>query len=157
MFADRARQRSLAVHHLHLGGPDAAAVEWRALLAPRFQVRLKQLSVRVVEAASEADVVMVTGLLTVRNLDRAMLELDAMPARSLLVAVGDAAIDGGIWARSAVPGLAPYPLSHYADVALTIPGNPPTPQALLEALGAAARLLSNSGEIPATQGERDAE
>ncbi len=143
MFADRARKRSIAVYHLHLGGADAEALEWEALLAPRYQARLKQLGVCMVEAASVADVVVLTGLLTMRNLDRAMLELDSMPARSVLVAVGDPAIDGGIWARSEVPGLAPYPLSHYAEVSLRVPGSPPTPEALLDALATAAHLIAN--------------
>lgn len=143
MIADRARQRSIAVFHLHLGGADADALEWRALFAPRYQARLKQLGVYLVDAASQADVVVVTGLLTMRNLDSVMLELDAMPARSVLVAAGDAAIDGGVWARNDAPGLALYPLSHYAEVSLTVPGSPPTPQALLEALATAGRLITN--------------
>ncbi len=151
MVADRARQRSIAVYHLHLGGADAAALEWRALFAPRYQARLKQLGVCLVDAASRADVVVVTGLLTLRNLDNAMLELDAMPARSVLVAVGDAAIDGGIWARNDAPGLALYPLSHYAEVSLAVPGSPPTPQALLEALATAARLITNPGADRASE------
>ena len=148
MFTDRARRRSISVYHLHLGGADAAALEWRALLAPRFQARLKQLGVCVVGAVQAADVVVVTGLLTARNLDRAMLELEAMPTPSVLVAAGDEAIDGGMWAASDVPGLAPYPLSHYADVSLLVPGSPPTPQALLEALDAAARLVANPNVSP---------
>ena len=134
------------MYHLHLGGADGDALEWRGLLAPRFQARLKQLGVCTVDSAAEADVVVVTGLLTARNLNVAMLELDAMPAPSVLVAVGDAAVDGGIWARSAAPGLTPYPLSHYADVALMVPGSPPSPQALLEALSAASRLVAGMGD-----------
>jgi Ni,Fe-hydrogenase III small subunit len=150
MFTDRARRRSISVYHLPLGGADAAALEWRALLAPRFQARLKQLGVCVVDAASAADVVVVTGLLTARNLDRAMLVLEAMPTPSVLVAAGNEAIDGGMWAASDVPGLAPYPLTHYADVSLLVPGSPPTLQALLEALDAAARLVANPNVNPDT-------
>ena len=145
MISNRAGRRSTSVYHLHLGGADADALEWRALLAPRFEARLAQMGVYLVDAASEADVVVITGLLTARNLDRAMVELDAMPAPSVLVAVGDAAVNGGIWARNDVPGLAPYPLSHYADVSLTVPGNPPTPQVLLAALDVAIRLVANPG------------
>jgi Ni,Fe-hydrogenase III small subunit len=132
-------------------------LEWRALLARRFQARLKQLGVCAVGSAAEADVVVVTGLLTARNLDAAMLELDAMPAPSVLVAVGDAAIDGGIWAGAALPGLARYPLGHYADVSLMVPGSPPTPQALMEALGVAARLVTGPGEKPGNGPEDGAE
>ncbi len=89
------------------------------------------------EAASpdEADVVMVTGVLTERNRDSVIKELARMPASSSLVVAGDAAIDGGAWAD--MPGLCEYPLSHYVDVQITVPGSPPTPQALLAALGAA--------------------
>ncbi len=130
---------------MHLGGADAPALEWRALFTPRYQARLKQLGVCLVDAASRGDVVVVTGVLTLRNLDSAMLELDAMPARSVLVAAGDAAIDGGIWARNDAPGLALYPLSHYVEVSLAVPGSPPTPQALLDALATAARLITNPG------------
>ncbi|HYP19449.1 MAG TPA: hypothetical protein VEY08_05190, partial [Chloroflexia bacterium] len=137
------------MYHLHLGGAEGDALEWRGLSAPRFQARLKQMGVCLVASAVEADVVVVTGLLTVGNLNAVMLELDAMPTPSVLVAVGDAAVDGGIWARSAAPGLAPYPLSHYADVALAVPGSPPSPQALLEALAAASRLVTGPGETPA--------
>lgn len=150
MFANAARRRSIAVYHLHLGGVDADALEWRALLAPRYAVRLRQLGVRLVAAAAEADVVVVTGLLTLRNLDRVMEEIAAMPSPSVLVAAGDAAIDGGIAARSGLPGLAPYPLGHYADVALTVPGSPPSPLTLLGALSAAARLITNPGESTET-------
>jgi Ni,Fe-hydrogenase III small subunit len=145
------------VYHLHLGGADGDALEWRGLLAPRFQARLKQLGVCLVDSAAEADVVVVTGLLTARNLNVAMLELEAMPAPSVLVAVGDAAVDGGIWARSTAPGLAPYPLSHYADVALMVPGSPPSPQALLEALSAASRMVAGIGDSSAAGRQGDAE
>lgn len=138
------------MYHLHLGGAEGDALEWRGLSAPRFQARLKQMGVCMVASVVEADVVVVTGLLTGGNLDAAMLELDAMTTPSVLVAIGDAAIDGGIWARSAAPGLAPYPLGHYADVALAVPGSPPSPQALLEALAAASRLATGPAENPGT-------
>ncbi|HVF99550.1 MAG TPA: hypothetical protein VND68_06910 [Chloroflexia bacterium] len=140
------------MYHLHLGGADGDALEWRGLLAPRYRARLKQMGVCLVASAAEADVVVVTGLLTGRNLDAAMLELDMMPSPSVLVAVGDTAADGGIWARSAAPGLAPYSLSHYADVALRVPGSPPSPQSLLEALAAASRLVLSPAETPANPG-----
>ena len=45
-----------------------------------------------------------------------------------------------------MPHLAPYPISHYADVQVTVPGGPPTPQALIAALAAAAEILSRPGD-----------
>jgi Ni,Fe-hydrogenase III small subunit len=119
-----------------MGGWNGDALEWEALLSPRFLPRLTKLGVEIVATSQEANVLVVTGLLTLGNLDGVLQEIARMSQPSMLIAAGDAAIDGGIWARLDLPGLAPYPLSHYADVHITIPGNPPSPQALLIALTA---------------------
>ncbi len=81
------------VYHLHVGGPDAAAVEWSALRAPRFQSRLIKSGVTEVYSAAQADVVVVTGLLTLRNLDSALAALSTTPSPSVLVAAGDSIIN----------------------------------------------------------------
>jgi Ni,Fe-hydrogenase III small subunit len=141
-----ARQRSLFVYHLHMGGPDAGAVEWQALLSPRFEARLNHMGLSVVHSAAEADVVLLTGVLTTHNMDAVFTELARMPSPSVLVAVGDSAINGGAWARLNLPGLAPYPLNHYVHVDVSVPGDPPTPQALLAALAAAADALARPDE-----------
>lgn len=137
MFALSVRRRALSVYLLHMGGPNGDALEWQALLSQRFQSRLRKLGVTEAPSVEDADVVLVTGVLTERNLDAVLAELARMPASSNLVVVGDAAIDGGAWASADMPGLAEYSLSHYVDVQITVPGSPPTPQALLAALNAA--------------------
>ncbi|HUP28287.1 MAG TPA: hypothetical protein VM409_07620, partial [Chloroflexia bacterium] len=53
---------------------------------------------------------------------------------------------GSRWRLLEMPGLPPYPLTHYVDVQISIPGNPPTPQALAAALAAAAKILGDPGE-----------
>jgi Ni,Fe-hydrogenase III small subunit len=146
MFAQSSRQRSLHVYHLHMGGPDADALEWKALLSPRFAPRLAQMGVTYVAEPSNADVIVLTGLLTEHNLDGVLAELARMPAPSAIVAAGDAATNGGAWARLNMPGIARHPLTHYADVHVSVPGYPPTPQALIAALAAAAEILSRPGE-----------
>lgn len=146
MLPNSARQKSIYIYHLYMGGADADALECGALLAPRFQVRLQHLGMRFVDTAAHADIVLVTGLLLVRNAGSVLEELAAMPSPAVLVAVGDAAINGGVWSGSAMPGLAPYPLDHYAGVGLSVPGNPPTPQAILAALSDAAYLITQPAE-----------
>jgi Ni,Fe-hydrogenase III small subunit len=74
---------------------------------------------------------LVTGLLLTRNLDATLREMASLPQPSVIVVVGDAAIDGGQWARLEMPGLAEYPLSHYADIGFHVPGDPPTPQEII--------------------------
>jgi Ni,Fe-hydrogenase III small subunit len=137
MFANSLRRRALSVYLLHMGGPNGDALEWEALFSTRFLSRLNKMGVTRAASTGEADVVLVTGLLTERNLDKVLTELANMHVSSTLVVAGDAAIDGGEWAEADLPGLSEYPLSHYVDVQITVPGNPPTPQALLVALGAA--------------------
>ena len=145
------------VYHLHMGGPDAAAVEWSALYAPRFEARIRHSNVEHVASAADADVVVVTGLLTPRNLDAVLAELAAMPSPSVLVAAGDSAISPSVLPddelrntdgpnTSAGNSPSSYRLSHYADVHISVPGNPPTPQALIAALAAASNLLAQPRE-----------
>jgi Ni,Fe-hydrogenase III small subunit len=135
-----------------MGGPDADALEWRALLSPRFAPRLRHLGVEPVSVAAEADVVVLTGLLTERNLDAVLHELALVPSPSVLIAAGDAATNNSAWAKLDMPALSTYPLDHYVDVQVSVPGDPPTPQALIAALAAAAEMLSRPGErLPAWQ------
>ena len=141
MIAGTVRGRSLYVYHLHMGGADAAALEWQALRAPRFAQRLDQAGVKWVNSTAEADTVVATGLLTVRNLEAVLAELAGMPSPSVLIAAGDTALNGGIWSRLRMPGVLRHTLSYYADVQISVPGSPPTPQALLAAIAAAAVLL----------------
>jgi Ni,Fe-hydrogenase III small subunit len=95
-------------------------------------------------------VLVVTGLLTQGNLDAVLREIARMPQPSLVVAAGDAAINGGVWARLGLPGLPLYPLSHYVDVQITVPGTPPAPQALLAALAAIASQTTDPSAMPRT-------
>ena len=132
---------SLYVYHFHLGGPDGDALEWRALLASKYAQRLVQMGAAMVGSAREADVVVVTGVLTARNLDVVLAELARMPAPSVIVAAGDAATGHGIWSHAHLPGLWRHHLGHYVEIAVSVSGNPPTPQALIAALVAAARRL----------------
>lgn len=146
MFTRSATLRSTAIYHLHMGGPDADAIEWRALMSPRFEGRLKGMGVRFVDSALDADVMVVTGLLLSATLDDVLAEVAGLPTPAVLVAAGDNAINGGHWARLEMPGLDAHPLSHYADVQITVPGDPPTSQALIAALAAAAELIARPDE-----------
>jgi membrane-bound hydrogenase subunit mbhJ len=146
MLTESARQRSVSIYHLHMGGPDGDALEWQALKAPRFEARLKTIGVRFAASAWDADIVVITGLLLLGNVDRVLQELSNVPQPVVLVTAGDCAINGGQWAKLDMPGLSPYPLSHYADIQISVPGDPPTPQALIAAIAAAAERLVRPGE-----------
>lgn len=152
MVAWIARRKSLYVYHLHMDGPDADALEWRSLFSPRFARQLEEMGVTRVSSASQADIVVVTGLLTANNLDSVLVELAGVPSPSVVMAVGDAAINGGIWASLGMPTLSKHPLNSYADVSVQVPGNPPTPEEMIKGLLQAADILG-SGVIGSRVGE----
>src|SRR5436305_847992 len=101
-----ARRRSLSVYHLHMGGPDADASQVRDLPSPMFEARLRQMGAAFVQSAAGADVMLVTGLLTEKNLDAVLAQVAALPSPALVITVGDNATSGGTWAHLDSPALA---------------------------------------------------
>ena len=92
---------------------------------------LERFGLRFVASPRHADVLLVTGPVT-KNMREALERTwRATPAPKWVVAAGDCARDGGIFAGSyAVAG----GVSAVIPVDLHIPGCPPTPTALLEGL-----------------------
>ena len=74
---------------------------------------------------------MVTGPVTENMVDALKRTYEATPSPKIIVAVGDGAIDGGIWKGSyAVVG----GVDKVIPVNFLIPGDPPTPKQILTAL-----------------------
>jgi Ni,Fe-hydrogenase III small subunit len=121
--------RSLAVRHVNTGSCNGCELELRALNNVFYD--LERFGVRFVESPRHADVLLVTGPLT-RNL-RAALEQawDATPEPKWVVAVGDCAVDGGVF-KGVYAVLGGTGLSVPVD--LTIGGCPPTPARILAGL-----------------------
>lgn len=134
MYANFARQRSIAVYHLHMGGPDGDAAACAALGAPRFEARLAGLGIYFVQLAPQADVMLVTGLLLSRDIDHVLRQIASLPQPSTIITVGDCATNGGQWAKLDMPGLSAHPLSYYADIPFNVPGDPPPPHDILNAI-----------------------
>ncbi|HEY1932150.1 MAG TPA: NADH-quinone oxidoreductase subunit NuoB [Acetobacteraceae bacterium] len=137
--AQRRLGRSLAIRHVNTGSCNGCELEMRALRGALYD--LERFGLRFVESPRHADVLMVTGPLT-RNL-RAALEAawDATPDPKWVVAVGDCAVDGGVFKGS-------YAVENGVGTALpvdlTISGCPPTPARLLA--GLRALLEAHAGE-----------
>jgi Ni,Fe-hydrogenase III small subunit len=123
--------RSLAIRHINTGSCNGCELELRALRGMLYD--LEQFGLRFVESPRHADVLLVTGPLT-RNLREALeTAWDATPDPKWVVAVGDCAVDGGVFKGSyAVLDGA----GNAVPVDLTISGCPPTPARLLAGLRA---------------------
>jgi Ni,Fe-hydrogenase III small subunit len=123
--------RSLCIRHVDTGSCNGCELEIHAL--NNIVYDLERFGVRFVASPRHADVLLVTGPLT-RNLREALERTwDATPDPKWVVAVGDCALDGGVFKGSyAVMG----GIGAVVPVDLVISGCPPTPAQLLSGLRA---------------------
>jgi Ni,Fe-hydrogenase III small subunit len=127
--ARRRLGRSLSLRLVDAGSCNACELELNALSNPYYD--LERFGLRFVASPRHADVLLVTGPVT-KNMREALLRTyDAMPAPKWVVAVGDCAACGGLYADS-------YACERGTDavlpVNLRIVGCPPSPNQLLEGL-----------------------
>jgi Ni,Fe-hydrogenase III small subunit len=132
--AARARLgRSLSIRQVDAGSCNGCELEIHALSNAFYD--LERLGLRFVASPRHADVLMVTGPVT-KNMREALLRTYmATPDPKWVVAIGNCAVDGGLFAGSyAIAG----GVKDVIPVDLHIPGCPPTP---LEILGGLIVLL----------------
>jgi Ni,Fe-hydrogenase III small subunit len=129
MAARRRLGRSLSIREVDAGSCNGCELEIHALNNVIYD--LERFGFRFVASPRHADVLMVTGPVT-HNMHEALLRTyNATPAPKWVVAVGDCAADGGLFAGSyAVLG----GVSKALPVDLHIRGCPPNPTALLQGL-----------------------
>ena len=127
--APRRLGRSLAIRQVDAGSCNGCELEIHALGNAFYD--LERFGLRFVASPRHADVLLVTGPVT-RNMREALERTyAATPAPKWVVAVGDCAADGGVFAGSyAIVGGGRRGL----PVDLHIPGCPPTPRQLLQGL-----------------------
>ncbi len=127
--ARRRLGRSLSIRAVDSGSCNDAELEIHALNNAFYDI--ERFGIRFVASPRHADVLLVTGPAT-RNMRQALRRtFDATPDPKWVVAVGDDAADGGIFAGSYACGDG---VGSVLPVDLTIPGDPPSPGALLEGL-----------------------
>jgi Ni,Fe-hydrogenase III small subunit len=123
--------RSLAILHLDAGSCGGCEIELRALRRAVYD--LERFGIGFVASPRHADVLLVTGPVTRNLLDAMEQAYSAMPDPKFVVAVGDCAVDGGVFKGSyAVTGGVGTTL----PVDLLISGCPPTPDRILAGLRA---------------------
>lgn len=121
--------RSLAIRELDTGSDNATEIEINNLSNPYYDA--ERFGITFVASPRHADVLLVTGAVTHNMAIAARKTYDAMPSPRYVVAVGDDACTGGIYAGSyAVLGGA----EKVFPVDLKIPGNPPSPKEILAGL-----------------------
>ncbi len=127
--ARRRLGRSLSIREVDAGSCNGCELEIHALNNAVYD--LERFGLRFVASPRHADVLLVTGPVT-RNMREALARTyHATPDPKWVVAVGDCALDGGLFSGSyAVVG----GVSAIVPVDLHIPGCPPRPMQLLKGL-----------------------
>ena len=127
--ARRRLGRSLSIREVDAGSCNGCELEIHALNNAFYD--LERFGLRLVASPRHADVLLVTGPVT-RNMREALARTyNATPDPKWVVAVGDCALDGGVFSDSyAVVG----GVSAVVPVDLHIPGCPPRPVQLLKGL-----------------------
>ena len=121
--------RSLSIREIDTGSCNGCELEINALSNAFYD--LERFGLRFVASPRHADVLFVTGPVTKNMREALERTYEATPDPKWVVAVGDCAIDGGMFAGSyAVAG----GVSHVLSVDLHIRGCPPTPNDLLNGL-----------------------
>jgi len=118
--------RSLQIREVDSGSDNAAEIELNNLATAYYDI--ERFGVTFVASPKHADVMVITGAVTL-NMELAVLKTyDVMPSPKLVIAVGDDACDGGIFKNTyAVRGGA----DKVVPVDIKIPGNPPSPHTIM--------------------------
>jgi Ni,Fe-hydrogenase III small subunit len=121
--------RSLAIRHVAAGSCNGCELELRATQNMIYD--LTQYGLSFTASPRHADILLITGV-AARNMAEAVRQAcEAMPDPALVIAIGDCAVDGGVFKGSpAITGGAESIL----PVDLLIAGCPPTPAQIIEGL-----------------------
>jgi Ni,Fe-hydrogenase III small subunit len=123
------RRGSLALRHVDAGSCNGCEHELAATANPYYD--LQRHGLNIVASPRHADVLLVTGPITTRMADPLRRAYEAMPEPRLVAALGDCALGRAVLAD---PARLAAPLEQMLPVDLRIPGCPPNPQQIAEAL-----------------------
>ncbi len=130
------RGRSLAIRHVDAGSCNGCEHELTLASSPYYD--LQRFGLGIVASPRHADVLLVTGAVTSRMRDALLVAYAAMPEPRRVAALGDCALGCNLLGTAAdLVG----PVEAVLPVDLRIPGCPPTPDAIAEAL---LRLIDSS-------------
>ena len=129
--------RALCLRHVDAGSCNGCELEIHALNNPYYN--LEGAGIRFVASPRHADVLLVTGPVSVNMEEALRRTYDATPDPKLVVAVGDCGTCGGIFGESYASRGS---VSKVIPVDITVPGCPPSPLEILRGILGATRRSS---------------
>lgn len=138
--------RSPWLYRINAGSCNGCDVELATTaLIPRYDV--ERLGCKYCGSPRHADIVLITGPLTLRVRDKVLRVWDEIAAPKVTVAVGICPISGGVFRGGhSIEG----PIDKYLPVDVNVPGCPPRPQAIMEGV-----LLAKAVWLARLQGRDD--
>jgi membrane-bound hydrogenase subunit mbhJ len=131
-----ARRKSPWFYVLNSGSCNGCDIEIGATLCPRYDP--EQIGALRQGSPKHADILLVTGPITLRT-QRALVDIyEQMPFPKVVVAVGSCPASGNVFSGS--PTVA-APLDQTIPVDIYVPGCPPRPQDILQGIIQASALL----------------
>jgi membrane-bound hydrogenase subunit mbhJ len=125
-------KRSLWVFHLNTGSCNGCDIEIIAALTPRYDV--ERFGIKLVGSPRHADVLLVTGPVTRMMKDKLLRVYNQTPDPKVVVVVGNCGATGGVFYESYnLEG----PIDKLIPVDVYVPGCPPRPEAIIDAIAKA--------------------
>jgi formate hydrogenlyase subunit 7 len=120
---------SLQIRHVDAGSCNGCELEISGAFSPVYDA--ERFGARLVASPRHADALLATGVVT-RNMRQPLLNtLHAVPEPRVVIAVGDCACNGGVFAKGyGVVGS----VGDVVPVDVEVPGCPPTPSQIITAL-----------------------
>jgi Ni,Fe-hydrogenase III small subunit len=136
-----ARAKSPWVYCLNTGACNGCDIEIAACLTPRYDA--EQLGVRREGSPKHADILVVSGPVTLRTRDALLDIYRQMPYPKAVVAIGSCPASGNVFAGSPTIFGA---VDQFIPTDVYVAGCPPRPQAILKGIAEAARLIAEGKE-----------
>jgi Ni,Fe-hydrogenase III small subunit len=121
--------RALCIRHVDAGSCNGCELEIQALNNPYYN--LEGAGIKFVASPRHADLLLVTGPVSVNMEEALKRTYNAIPDPKLVVAIGDCGACGGVFGKSYASRGS---VANVIPVNHTIPGCPPTPTAILGGL-----------------------
>jgi Ni,Fe-hydrogenase III small subunit len=121
--------RALCIRQVDAGSCNGCELEIHALNNPIYNI--EGLGIRFVASPRHADMLLVTGPVSVHMATALRRTYDATPDPKLVVAVGDCSCSGGVFGESYASLGA---VSRVIPVDVVVPGCPPSPERLLQGI-----------------------
>ena len=133
---DHATAKSLWLYHVNAGSCNGCDIEIVAALTPRYDA--ERLGCKLCGSPRQADIVLVTGPITLQSRDRLIRTLAQEPDPKCVVSIGSCPCSGNVFKGSyAICG----PLEKYCTVDVSVAGCTPKPEAIMAGIAQAVEIL----------------